>query len=124
MSTKIVLSADDFQRAVKLSSVFARENANIVRLRFSPDNPNLIQLFSQGGQTGEDLCDVPAEIETKAASDMTVAFNFHYLLDFLSSLTKKGDISIELSGATSAAIFKSASSSNYLHVVMPVRVQS
>ncbi len=122
-ATKIILSADEFQRAVKLSSVFARENANIVRLKFSPDNPSQIQLFSQGGQIGEDLCDIAAEIETKNSDDMTIAFNFHYLLDFVSSLPKKGDITIELSGATSAVVFKSASNSNYLHVVMPVRVQ-
>lgn len=124
MSTKIILSADEFQRAVKLSSVFARDNANIVRLKFSPDNSNQIQLYSQGGQTGEDLCELPGDVETKSLSDMVVAFNYHYLLDFLASLSKKGEITIELSGATSAAIFRSNQNQSYLHVIMPVRVQS
>lgn len=124
MSTKIVLSSEEFQRAVKLSSVFARENANIVRLKLLSDVLTQIQIYSQGGQTGEDLCDIPAEVETKNSSDMVVAFNYHYLLDFLSSLSKKGDISIELSGATSAAIFRPVANQNYLHVIMPVRVQS
>lgn len=124
MSAKILLSADEFQRAVKLTSVFARENANIVRLKFSPDNPNQIKLYSQGGQTGEDLCELSADIETKTSSDMVVAFNYHYLLAFLASLSKKGEITIELSGATSAAIFRSSQNQSYLHVIMPVRVQS
>lgn len=113
------LDADQFLKAVKLSSIFARESANIVKLKLNND---ILVISANAPQVGEN----ESEVEVKRSGereDLAIAFNFHYLLDFLSA-AGLGEMIIELTGPTAPGVFKTASDPNFLHLIMPVRVQS
>lgn len=119
--TKIKLTTEEFTRALKTAAIFARENANIVRLVI---NGSELTVRAQGGEMGENETKLDIEIEKGSPEDFSVAFNFRYILDFLANLKDEKEITLELGTQTSPALFRPAKSTNYLHIIMPVRVQS
>lgn len=117
---KLILDADQFLRAVRLSSVFARESANIVKLQIANSK---LKISANAPQVGENESEVEVKSEGKD-EELSIAFNFHYLLDFLAAIGNSGEVVIELSGPTAPGVFRTASDPNFLHLIMPVRVQS
>ena len=115
---KLSLSAQEFSKAIRLASIFARESANIVKLKI--ENCKL-KISANAPQVGENESDVEAKIEG-GAEDFSIAFNFHYLLDYLSCLSGL-EITVEFSGPTAPGVFHSVSDKDFLHIIMPVRVQ-
>jgi len=123
----LTLEASELLKAIKLSSIFARESANIVK--FQVQNSKL-KISANAPQIGENESevDVKAEGESEdlpaSEAGISIAFNFHYLLDFLSAIGNSGEITIELSSPTAPGVFKIKSDSSFLHLIMPVRVQN
>ncbi len=117
----LTLSTDELYRAVKLSSVFAREAANIVRFYIDADKLNV---RAQGGQVGENDVEIGIDLEKPPKEPFSIAFNYRYLLDFLSSVEGSKELSLELTGPVSPAVFRLPTDSSFLHIIMPVRVQS
>lgn len=118
---KISLDKEEFARAVKLSSVFARDSANIVKIKVGKEN---IKVTAESGQSGSQEAKVDAKVETQPEFESNeIAFNYHFLEDFLHSL--KGDnVEVQVSSSTAAGVFGESSEPEYLHLIMPVRVQS
>ncbi len=121
-SVKISVDREDFQRAVKLASVFARESSNIVKLKVLTDT---IKVSAESGSSGNQETVVEAKIEKDSSVEngMEISFNYKFLEDFIHSV-KNDNLLLELSGSNSAGVFRDASDGDYLHLIMPVRVQS
>jgi DNA polymerase-3 subunit beta len=113
---RIIIDRAELLKAVKLASVFARGEANIVKMQ------NLISkkiiLSSEAKELGSQKKEVEAEVE---GEEITIAFNTKYLLDGLSALISS-QIIIELSGPLSAAIFKPVGEEGFQYIVMPVNL--
>ncbi len=118
---KIKLTAEELGKAIKTAAIFARENANIVRLVL---NGSELAVRAQGGEVGENETSLDVEVEKGSSTEFSVAFNFRYILDFLANLKDEKEITLELGTQTSPALFRPAKFNNYLHIIMPVRVQS
>lgn len=119
---KITSDKEDLLRSVKLASVFARDSANIVKIKVLSDS---IKLHAESGVSGNQLTSVEAKVEKGEGfeDNFEISFNYKYLEDFLHSV--KGDVVVfELSGVSSAGVFKDLADPNYLHLIMPVRVQA
>jgi DNA polymerase-3 subunit beta len=115
--TKIIFDREELTRAVRTASIFARESANIVKLK--TENQKL-KIAANAPQVGEN----ESEIEIKQeGEDQEIAFNFRFLLDFLNSLTA-AEISLEMTGPLNPGVFKPVGDDSLLHLIMPVRVQS
>lgn len=113
--TTITLDREEFQKTLKVASVFARDNANVILFKIEGDT--LLLSASSSG-----LGDAAAKIDgKKEGEDNSISFNVKFVLDLLRSVTGK-TISMSLSSSFEPAIFKT-DDKDYLHVIMPVRVQ-
>lgn len=114
--TTVSLLREDFLRNVKLVSVFARDLSNIVIVDVLDDGVNIYPKTEKKelNQTFQE-----AKVE---GEKMKVAFNYKFLVDFLSHLKDK-NIVIELLRPDAPVVFKSQERDNFLHIIMPVRIQ-
>jgi DNA polymerase III subunit beta len=114
--TKVSISRDDFFQSVKTAALFARGAANIVKIKVETTG---LRLSANTPQVGENQDFVEAKVD---GEELEIAFNYRFLLDILSNFPDE-DVVIELSGALSPGVFKTPKIPEFLHIIMPVRVQ-
>ena len=78
-----------------------------------------VKFVPKVGQGEEDVVYQEAKIE---GEPQKIAFNYKYLIDFLSQTSKK-KIIIELLRSDAPAVFKIEGVNNFFHIIMPVRIQ-
>lgn len=103
-------------QATRAAAIFAREAANIIRLKISK---NSITVSANTPQIGEEKSEVEASVEGEVNE---IAFNFRFLLDFLTSVSEEVVI-LEMTTPLSPVLLRGAKDSSFTHVIMPVRVQ-
>ncbi|HKB88125.1 MAG TPA: DNA polymerase III subunit beta [Patescibacteria group bacterium] len=113
------LDKEEFLRAVKLASIFAREAANVVKLKL---DKNSVKVFAESSNSGSQETQVEAKIDGEV-KDFEIAFNYRFLEEFLHSVSGE-EVKMEFTTTDKAGVFTDSSDSNYLHLIMPVRVQS
>lgn len=116
-TTRANLDKEELVKVVRIASIFARDSANIVKLKFSEGK---LAISANSPQVGENFSEIGAKIEGEGGE---IAFNFRFLLDFLNSVTA-GEIIFEMTGPLNPGVFKIKDDLSLLHVVMPVRLQS
>lgn len=116
---KVAVTAEEFIRVVKLAAIFARESANIIRLKVAGQK---LKVLANAPQVGENESEVEVKVEGETGEEFSIAFNYRYLLDFLGAVS--GEVTMEFSGPTAPGVFRASSDADFLHLVMPVRVQS
>ena len=128
--TRSVLDLQEFLRAARSASIFARDGSGIIRLEMMPTDAESTP-SSNGGRPGkvrisaraEEMGDNQDEVETVIEGDESkIAFNSKYLLDVL-SVMERGEVALETSTPSSPGVFKPVGSEGYIHVVMPMFVQ-
>lgn len=123
-SSKIKISIDkeELLQAVKLASIFARDSANVVKMGVSEGK---IELTAESSSAGSQRREIDAKIESDFAlsEKFIIAFNYKFLEDFLGAVNGE-DIRIELTDSNAPAVFLDPKDSNFLHIIMPVRLQS
>lgn len=115
-STKIYLNKNEFDQAIKIASVFARESANVVKLSLKKDS---LEISANAPQIGQNKVTIDARIE---GEPLDIAFNYKFISDFLMSV-KSEEIVIELNEALSPGLFHELQETTYTHIIMPVRIQ-
>lgn len=120
-ATRMCVNSDDFKRATRTASIFARNNGGIVRLQSgeSDSGANLLRISAQTEEIGDNKGEIPVRIEGEAESK--IAFNVSYLTDFLNVV--EGDVVMELTSASSPGVVKPDNSEGYTVVIMPMFVQ-
>lgn len=116
VKTIVEVEKQDFLRNIKLISIFARDFSNVVI--FEVKNETLTLKPKSDKNNGNFTCQ---EAKIKG-EEIKIAFNFKFLLDLLSHLEAE-KIIIELIRPDSPAVFKSDKNPNFLHIIMPVRIQ-
>lgn len=116
-TTKVDLDKEEFLRAVKTASIFARDSANIVRFKLSDGK---VIVSANSPQVGENSCEIGARIEGEGGE---IAFNYRFLLDFLTAV-QSPEIKFEMTGSLNPGVFRVKGDTSYLHIIMPVRLQS
>jgi len=116
-NTKVIVEKESFLRNVKMISVFTRDFSNIVVFDIkkegvylrprTEEEKNNNQAFLEGDIKGE---------ETK------IAFNHKFLLDFLNHFKEK-EVFFEILRPDAPVVFKNPQKDNFLHIIMPVRIQ-
>lgn len=118
---QLVVSIEELSKAVRLASIFARESANIVKLTIEGAK---LKISANAVQVGENESDIDIDLKKDSGESFQIAFNYRYLLDFLGSLGKDNKISLEFTTPLAPGVFRLEGNLNYLHLIMPVRVQS
>ena len=116
--SKLTLDREELHRAVKLASVFARDAANVVKLTVGKD---FLEISAENSQSGSQEMKIDAKVEGDG-KNLKIAFNYRFLEDFLNSVGGE-EVQIELGGSNSPGVFTDPKDSDYLHLIMPVRIQ-
>lgn len=114
---KIRVDKEEFLRAVKLASVFARDSANIVKLVVEKDRLSVLAESSQAGSQKTTL-----EARVEGGNALEIAFNYRFLEDFVNAVAGE-EISLEFTDAASPGVFTDPKDPDYLHLIMPVKIQ-
>jgi DNA polymerase-3 subunit beta len=113
--TEVVCEREELLRAVRAVGIFARDSANVVKFVVSSDG---LKIEASSAQTGESKVIVEAESE---GEDVSIAFNYRYVLDFLASLSHER-IRLRVNDSLTAGVFGLDKREDLLHLIMPVRV--
>lgn len=120
---KVLVDKEEFMRAVKLASIFARESANIIKIKVLKD---LIKISAESGSAGSQETEVDAKAEgpelVSGSKPFEIAFNYKFVEDFIHSVIGE-EIKMEFSGVSTAAVFTDSTDESYLHLIMPVKIQ-
>jgi len=116
IKTTAILEKDDLMRNIKLISVFARDFSNVVVCDFRKN-----ELAMRPKKEGNEENTTVQEAQIKG-EEMRVAFNFRYLLDFLNHTDSKS-ITIEMLRPDAPVVFRNEKNNDFLHIIMPVRIQ-
>lgn len=117
--TKAQIDLDEFREALKVVSVFARDSSSIVKIILTPEKSQMV-LSATASEVGENESEVFAKIEGEAAE---ISFNAKYLNDCLANIDGE-EVEFKVTGALTPGIFIPVGKTDYLHLIMPVRVQS
>jgi DNA polymerase-3 subunit beta len=121
-NTRVIVSVDEFLRATRTASIFARDGSGIVRLVITPGSesgPGKISVSARSEEIGEDTGEIDATVEGDEAK---IAFNGKYLNDVLSVL-RESQVALETTNPSSPGLIRPIGNENYTHVVMPMFVQ-
>lgn len=111
-----VVDKEEFTRSVRSASIFARDSANIVRLKIKDQR---LKISANTPEVGEN--EIELGIKSKGG-ETKIAFNCRFLQDFLSVFSKENFV-FETSGSLKPGLFRAPQDSSFLHIIMPVRVQ-
>ncbi|MBI4092224.1 MAG: DNA polymerase III subunit beta [Candidatus Levybacteria bacterium] len=114
--TSITLDVQEFLQKLRLTSIFARDAANIVKISVSDGK---VRIIARSSGVGEGEAVIEGEQKGK---DNEIAFNIKFLMDLLRNIQEK-TITIELSSPVEPATFRIPEDPDFLHIIMPVRLQ-
>lgn len=117
--TKTVTNNEEFLKAVKIASIFARDSSNVVKCKVEKKS---LVLSANTKEVGDNVSEVDSRVEGVGGE---IAFNYRYLLDVLLAL-EGGEVGFEMIGPLNPGRFTAGNDNNqdFFHIVMPVRVQS
>lgn len=115
-SSRAVFGKLEILEGVKRASLFARDNANIIKLQMENEGVTVRAESSQIGTS------VSKMVATTEGNGLTVAFNARYLLDYLASCTSE-KVVWETEGELKPSVFRNEDEETWTQVIMPVRIQ-
>ena len=121
--TRTVLDASGFLKAARVSHLFARDAANIVRLEISPGDelmPGYLTLAATSAELGDNVGQVDAAIE---GDPVEIAFNAKYLIDIL-SVVGSAQVALETTSASSPGVLRPVGDEDFIHVIMPMHISN
>ena len=119
-ATRAVADTRAFLAAARRAALFARDGANIVRLKVEPgEGGELGQMTVSAISTeyGDNVSQFDAAIE---GNPLEIAFNAKYLQDALNAIDSQ-QVNLELGTPASPGVFK-PQSGEFTHIVMPMHI--
>jgi DNA polymerase-3 subunit beta len=120
-TTRTVLDTSGFLKVARVSHLFARDAANIVRLEVAPGDelmPGHITLAATSAELGDNVGQLDASIE---GDPLEIAFNAKYLIDVL-SVMDTAQVALETSSASSPGVLRPIGDDDFVHVIMPMHL--
>jgi len=120
-ATYTVVDATEFLKAVKIASFFARDAANIIRLRITPGEQGMggrLTIMATSAELGDNVSEIEAAVE---GEPIEIAFNAKYLMEVLSVINTP-QVALETSNPSSPGVIKPVGDEDFVHVVMPMHI--
>lgn len=115
VTSRAMVDREEMLRSLKLASIFAKNEANIVVLTTKKDK---LVLESSAKELGSQQNEVEGEIE---GEELKVAFNTKFLIDAVSN-SQASQLMVEFSGPLSPTLIKPMGIEGLEYIVMPVRL--
>lgn len=112
--TRIIVDKDFLTKQIKLAGLFA---GKINEIKIKNDDKNL-EILSQDLELGENSSILEAKID---GEPVEISFNYKFILDGVSRVKTKNAI-LELQGASGAGVIKAEEGTDYIYVVMPIKI--
>ncbi len=113
--TTVRASTDELRRTTRVVSLFARDAANVLKIRCESSQ---LVLSANTNEVGDNVASVDASIE---GENMGIAFNARYVSDVL-GLLDCPEVELILNGPLAPGMVRAAGEDTYRYVIMPVRV--
>ena len=126
--TRAEVDLEEFLRATRTASIFARDGSGIVRLQVaegSNGSSGRLSISSRAEEVGDNEGNIDAAVQ---GTEAKIAFNSKYLAEVLDVLGK-GTVALETTTPSSPGVLRPVESADaephaeYVHVVMPMFVQ-
>jgi DNA polymerase-3 subunit beta len=121
-ATRSILDTTSFLKAARVSHLFARDSANIIKLEITPAGDELmngqITLIATSAELGDNVADLDASIE---GDPLEIAFNAKYLIDVL-SIIETPQVALETTAASSPGVIRPLGDDQFTHVIMPMHI--
>jgi DNA polymerase-3 subunit beta len=119
--TRVVVNTHDLMRAFRISVLFSRDVANIVRLEMLPGSeltPGRLTVESTA-EVGQNVGELDATVE---GEQMEIAFNGRYLIDML-NVIGTDQVALEATNPSRPGILKPVGDENLVYVIMPMHIK-
>ncbi len=127
--TRSLLDTQTFLNAVKVSHLFARDSANIVKLDIEPGEDlvsgqaeelsgGTVKLAATSAEVGDNEAEIDAAI---MGEPIEIAFNAKYLMDVLSIIAAP-QVILETSAEQSPGVLKPIGDEAFTHIIMPMHI--
>ena len=120
-ATRTVVDAGQLLQAVRLASFFARDAANVVRLRIATGEEGIggrLTVMATSAELGDNVSEIDAAVE---GEPVEIAFNAKYLMEVLSAMSTP-QIVLETSTPSSPGVIRPAGGEDFVHVIMPMHI--
>jgi len=119
--TRAVVDTAALLKAVRVAQLFARDNANIIRLSVHPgngDHEGRMRLTASSTEMGDNVSDIDALVE---GNELEIAFNAKYLIDVLTQVDQP-QVVLETTQPTRPGTLRPVGmgEEEFLHVIMPM----
>jgi DNA polymerase-3 subunit beta len=119
--TRVVVNTHDLMRAVRISVLFSRDVANIVRLEVIPGaetTPGRL-IVESTAEVGQNVGELDATVE---GEQMEIAFNGRYLIDMLNVIGTE-QVALEATNPSRPGILKPVGDDSLIYVIMPMHIK-
>ncbi len=119
--TRVVVNTHDLMRAVRISVLFSRDVANIVRLEAIPGaetTPGRL-IVESTAEVGQNVGELDATVE---GEQMEIAFNGRYLIDMLNVIGTE-QVVLEATNPSRPGILKPVGDDSLIYVIMPMHIK-
>lgn len=116
LKTSTSLDTNDQSLAVKRVNLFARENNNKVVFDFQQDK---LKITTPATQVGEEEGELPIALDGEPGQ---IALNSEFVLDILGNLGED-QVELGINDSTSPAVFKAVGKDDFVHIIMPLKLQ-
>ena len=120
-ATHTVVDTGELLKAVKIASFFARDAANIIRLRIAPGEEGMggrVTIMATSAELGDNVSELEAAVE---GEPIEIAFNSKYLIDVLTVMSTP-QVSLQTSSPSSPGVIMPVGDESFVHVVMPMHI--
>lgn len=112
---KLKIGKENFYAAIKRASLFTTPDSQSIKLDILKNKIVVSKVSNDGGESREEMdCGYAGE-------DLTIGFNPGYLMDALKNISEE-EIIFEFAGADKRGVIR-AEGSDYIYIVLPVRVE-
>ena len=120
-ATHTVADVGELLKAVKIASLFARDAANVVRMRFTPGEESMggrVTVMATSADLGDNVTEISAAVEGEA---LEIAFNAKYLSEVFSVMSAP-QVTLETSSPSSPGVIQPVGDDSFVHVIMPMHI--
>ncbi len=112
--TRSLVDRTTLHQAIKLASVFARNESNIITFKVTKE---IFRISAEAKELGSQSNEIDSQTE---GEEIEIAFNAKFLLDAL-SISTSTQLMLEFSGPLSATLIKPMGVEGLEYIIMPVR---
>ncbi len=121
-TTTTQLYTEELLKACKRSEVFAKDSANASKIVINPSDTGLGRLLvtSRSQEKGDNEGLVDASVD---GDEVEISFNIRYLIEVL-NVIKEDQIILETSGTAKPGLLRPMGRDDFIHVIMPMSVNT